>query len=994
MLDTSILTPDFLSSQRRVGATNTQIADLVAKRDHGFANEYGLIKQKAEGYSNPDDFIGSYLSYKVHGDANYKDANTEQDIQARYDVPGSAGFSRNDVQNDPNVLSRMGKVGANWAVGAVKLPYTVAKAGIGMALSPRETIKTGGLAVEGAIADAYQGITGQQMPTFNPDGTMTATGPTPGQQQFHSGFLEHTLGASSLLRGNINDAAQSVTTGILTDPASTALALSPLTKPRPIDPKTGLPQINPHTGEPVVGSYLGPISTASDMIGKGISATADRLESSAEASAKAAREAFAQKLISPKETAAVKLDQTMRTTEKGVGPFKRSVVAPTKREVQMANAVSELPLNPKGTYQSNLNIIKEANIAEAEALKTSLEANNFSYESSELSSRFSKVQGELKNNPVLVGDAAKVADKLISEVKRRIEGSPKDGASLLQVRKDFDSWVEIQKGSGVFDPAKENAFSTALRPIRRAINDFLEEKAPTAGVKMSLSKQSALFDAMDNIAPKAALEANSAWQRVAQKVHEVSGKLRLGPTGVAVTGVGGAYGLWAAPQLAAIIGGVGAGAFFVYKAGKMLMSPKLRIATSQLLHILEKVAIDDPAMYPQVAPLIQEINSLRDGKTPIPSVPRMKESNTGVPNQSTKALESTSTPTLPPSTQPVIPLEGRYGKWPTAEELSRMTSEEANAAKIKADFGDLSPSGAGMADDLSKKFPNLTPEEIASLTPEEKSLGMVGGSDSVGGGVKVLEGEALRKSIVEKTITPNTEVYVYHGTPYWEDIISSEKGIRSGIRKNTPAASANRVYVSDSFDSSSYFSQDQNVSFKLKAKYGDLLPDSDTAKNLRSVGKDVKNTASDTLLQGGAATLKPDTFSIESVLVKQKNGGVVEIPYDGRKTLEAVKQAKSPSPLPKPLGGSDTLAPLIKEARKYKSAEEFASASSKVFSDVRKYAGGDHNVFVKNVGKDGISLHQKMMDYLSSPEVAQLYEKGLKDTQILKDLWKKAHSPQ
>ena len=88
----------------------------------------------------------------------------------------------------------------------------------------------------------------------------------------------------------------------------------------------------------------------------------------------------------------------------------------------------------------------------------------------------------------------------------------------------------------------------------------------------------------------------------------------------------------------------------------------------------------------------------------------------------------------------------------------------------------------------------------------------------------------------------------------------------------------------------------------------------------------------------------------------------------------------------------DTLAPLMKEAKKYKSAEEFASASSKVFSDVRKYSGGDHNVFVKNVGKDGISLHQKLMDYLSSPEVAKLYDKGLKDTQILKDLWKKANS--
>lgn len=648
-MPTGMLTADWLKSQRGTGASDTELADLVAKNDHSFAGEYNLIKQKAEKYSNPQDLISSFLNYKAYGDATYKDTQM-QDAQNAYSKAGPAGFSRADIQGG-SMAGAVAKTGANMAAGVAKLPLTLAESAGSMIMNPRETIKSGATAISGGIADAYTGVTkginemtsvlptggthlNTQMPTFNPDGTMTDTGLTPEQEQFHKGFLENQLGLSSALQGNFGTALDKATTGLVTDPTMTAMALSPLSSAR------GIGKGN-----------LGPISTVSDMVGQGISKAGDYLQTSAENSIKAAKENFARSLVSPKESPAVKLDQTMRTTEVGTGPFKRSVVAPMKREVQMAQAVSDLPLDPNGTFQKNLNIIKESNIAEADGLKTSLEMNNFHYSPDELRANLNKVKTELKNNPVLVGDSAKIATKLIEELDRRVQASPKDGASLLQLRKDFDSWVETQKGSGVFDPVKENAFSAALRPIRRSINDFLEAKAPNAGVKASLAKQSALFDAMDNIAPKAALEANSAWERVAQKVHTVAGKLRLGPTGVGVTGVGAAFGLYAAPQLAAILGGLGAGTFFLYKAGKMMMSPKLRMGASSILHILEKVAIDNPAMYQDIAPIIQEINLLKNGETP--SVPRTTGSNIGSPSQKVKVQESTSPPTLPEQTKGV-----------------------------------------------------------------------------------------------------------------------------------------------------------------------------------------------------------------------------------------------------------------------------------------------------------------------------------------------------
>lgn len=635
-----------------MGASDIQTADIAARHDTAFNSEYQKIKEASSRYNNPQDLITSFLNFKAFGDATYQEpkqspspdwAYSQKDILSSN--PVSAG-----LKTAANVGQSFVRTPLEVGIGMAKMPFTDTEGNISayggaknvyenLLKKPAQAVVDYGMT---AGKNIYEGITGNKV--TNPQLTEA-------QQRVDQGFLNQAVGLGDLLKGDYQTAAQKTVKTLQEDPGKIALILSPLTHPATLDLKTGL-RINPETGAPAPG-ILGPISKISDVVGQGIDYAATKLKESADTSIKATKEAFVKKLVSPKESPSVKLDQTMRTKDVGTGPFKRSVVEPTKREVQMAQAVSDLPLNPKGTYQENLNIIKDANIAEAEGLKTSLEMNDFSYSPSELQSRLNAVKTELKNNPVLVGDAAKVAQKLIEELNRRIKASPKTGSSLLQIRKDLDTWVEQQKGSSVFDPARENAFSAALRPIRRAINDFLETKAPNAGVKASLAKQSALYDVMDNVAPKASLEANSAWERTAQRIHAISGKLRLGPTGVGVTGVAGAYGLYAAPQLAAIIGGVAAGSYFIYKAGKMLMSPKLRIATSNVLHILEKVAIDNPAMYPDVAPIIQDINTMNRGEIPTPKVHDMTVPETGLQGRTSAVQESTQSPTLPPET-PVV----------------------------------------------------------------------------------------------------------------------------------------------------------------------------------------------------------------------------------------------------------------------------------------------------------------------------------------------------
>ena len=57
--------------------------------------------------------------------------------------------------------------------------------------------------------------------------------------------------------------------------------------------------------------------------------------------------------------------------------------------------------------------------------------------------------------------------------------------------------------------------------ITNATNDFIAKTAPDVNVKQSLRKQSNLYSALDNIAPKAADEAGNAISRLWQNTKNV-----------------------------------------------------------------------------------------------------------------------------------------------------------------------------------------------------------------------------------------------------------------------------------------------------------------------------------------------------------------------------------------------------------------------------------------------------------------------------------------
>ncbi len=326
---------------------------------------------------------------------------------------------------------------------------------------------------------------------------------------------------------------------------------------------------------------LGVGSGAGKVGGEVLSNTGKALEQSGTQAAKTATAQFAQKLVAPVETAAEKLSQVGRTKEGG-GLFKKDIVTPTPSEVSAANAVSEVPgISPSNTFQKNFNLVSEHNVKQATQLESDVKKYDFLIPKKETVSRIDTVAKDLmQNNPLIVGDASKTAARLVAGAKQIISRNDGTGSGLLKARKEYDQWV-LQQKPKAFDAKAENAFTVANRAIRSEMNNLLQEKAPNLGIKDSLAKQSSLYNAMENIAPKAAQEANTPIGRAFQSSAKILGtKNKIVQAVAAAAGIGGLGAAATFAPAAVVLGGAG---FLAYKAGKLVMKPEVRVAIGKLL---------------------------------------------------------------------------------------------------------------------------------------------------------------------------------------------------------------------------------------------------------------------------------------------------------------------------------------------------------------------------------------------------------------------------
>lgn len=321
----------------------------------------------------------------------------------------------------------------------------------------------------------------------------------------------------------------------------------------------------PVKGQSVPSRAVAPAGRATEKVG-------DALYKSGEAAFKKKRDSFLQDLITPKEIPTVKAELFSRSKERGL--LRSRVVEPSPQELSIMETVSSLPVTKNKSLAANYNIIKDANLSEADALIIRLNKSTVVIPEANINSAFQSVLGDLSKSPYLTTDSASEAVKrVIAIAQDQIKGHPNTPAGILQARKAFDKEVGRYK-KNVFDPATASPVTDAVQGVRQAMNDVVAAAVPDAGVKQSLAKQSNMYRAMDSIETKGGWEGKNIVSRTAEKVGNlIPVKGALAKTGLATVGIGGAA---MAPALAAGAGGL-------YLAGKAITSPTLRKAAGSAI---------------------------------------------------------------------------------------------------------------------------------------------------------------------------------------------------------------------------------------------------------------------------------------------------------------------------------------------------------------------------------------------------------------------------
>jgi hypothetical protein len=318
------------------------------------------------------------------------------------------------------------------------------------------------------------------------------------------------------------------------------------------------------------------VSTQPTLIGK----AGEVLEKKAVAQEAVIKQDFVDKLIRPKETAAVKVEQVARTEESGL--LKTKEVVPSSSEKQIAAEVAKVPeVEQSKTLQGNYNAVADEVSKEAGILKAALEKKDVIFPKKEFNAQLDAAMTRLQDHPLLVGDAQKTAERIVDKMTQIVGVKKSTVSNLLAARKELDSWIKSQKGPNIFDPKQEGAISIAIREIRHTTNDFIDSKVTNIGVKESLKKQSTLLRAMENIAPKAADEAGNAVLRAWQNIHRIL-PLR-GEFNQSMAVLFGVGGLGAAAIFAPFFTKLALGSFAVYELGKVIIGPNAKKGLSILL---------------------------------------------------------------------------------------------------------------------------------------------------------------------------------------------------------------------------------------------------------------------------------------------------------------------------------------------------------------------------------------------------------------------------
>lgn len=244
-------------------------------------------------------------------------------------------------------------------------------------------------------------------------------------------------------------------------------------------------------------------------------------------------------IVSPKPTQKVSKTGIKAGRGESGGLFTPSTVAPDEKTLRAAEAAAGI-VKKGNTGIQNANAVRDEIGNIAEKLKTDLKNMEVApiLQKEEMDDLLERSLREIGENPTMVGDAARSAELILNKFKSFLPRGDVTAYDLLEARKRLDKWMDTQTVSNVFNPNYETAKTVALRSIRQGANDLVATKAPDVAVKEMLRRQSALYDALENISAKAAQEVGrTGLDRFMRRHPRTTGLVGAG-AGAVLTGLG------------------------------------------------------------------------------------------------------------------------------------------------------------------------------------------------------------------------------------------------------------------------------------------------------------------------------------------------------------------------------------------------------------------------------------------------------------------------
>lgn len=276
--------------------------------------------------------------------------------------------------------------------------------------------------------------------------------------------------------------------------------------------------------------------------GKSIGNTVTRgLDNAAELVGRgASEEGFIRELVTPDLNtkgiaAAIRTGKVQENTTLGGS---RNISNAISNINQIEEAVKKVPgISRKNTNLQNANLIHDriGNVATSledglTLAQTQIGKDRGFFTPNQFTSYMKTVKNELTDNPLIVGNAETTANKILIKFETLVSKNGYKPTGLLKARKELDNWIRTQKGDKVFSPDTDNAVSLALKGIRQGGNNFLAKLVPDVEVKTLLREQANLYNALDNIANKAAREGGNKVERFTKNNPKTTQLIKYGAT--------------------------------------------------------------------------------------------------------------------------------------------------------------------------------------------------------------------------------------------------------------------------------------------------------------------------------------------------------------------------------------------------------------------------------------------------------------------------------